>query len=393
MKISTKNIHIGVKEADPNFGSVVPPIYSTSTYVFPSAEEGALRFLGKSKGMIYSRFTNPTVLSLEKRIASLEEGEMAIAVSSGMAAISLTLLHFLNQGDSLITHKVLYGGTFEFLSKILPRFGIKVYFVDFNNISEIENFIDKTTKILYFESPTNPILEIIDIKAITNLAKKYNLLTVFDNTFAPPPIQFPLKMGVDIVIHSLTKYLSGHSDMIGGVIVGPKKLLRSIYFKSYIFFGPTLSPFSAYLALRGMTTLTVRLKKQSSSALKIARFLEKNLKIKKVYYPGLPSHPQYKLAIKQMNNDIGFGGVLSFELKGGYEEGKKLVNSVKLINLAVSLGAVESLIEHPASMTHSELTKKEREKAGINDSLIRISVGLEDVDDLIDDLNQALNKI
>lgn len=397
MKLSTKNIHVGVKESDPSFGSVISPIYTTSTYIFPSAEEARLRFLGKSKGMIYSRFTNPTVLSLEKKIASLEGGETAVATSSGMSAIVLVFFHFLKQGDAIIAHKVLYGGTFEFLSRILPRFGIKVYFTDFNDVSSLEKIINNKTKILYFESPTNPMMEIIDIKKIVSIGKKNKLLTIFDNTFAPPPIQHPLNMGVDIVIHSLTKYISGHSDVIGGAIIGSKKLLDDLRQKSYVFFGPALSPFSAYLIIRGISTLTVRIKQQSKSALKIAQFLENHSKIKKVYYPGLSSHPQHQLAKLQMNDPdkdgTGFGGVLSFELMGGHKSSEKLVNSVKLINLAVSLGAVESLIEHPASMTHSELTREEKEKAGINDSLIRLSVGLEDCDDLIYDLDQALKKI
>lgn len=389
VRLSTKIIHVGTRESDPTFGSVVPPIYPSSTFIFPSAEEGARRFSGKSKGMIYSRLANPTVQALEKRLASLEEGEAALATSSGMAAIALTLLHFLKAGDSVVSHRVVYGGTFELLENILPRYGIEVRFVDFNDLSQVEKNIDKTTKILFFESPTNPLLEVIDIRKISSLAKKHKILTVFDNTFAPPPMQYPLKLGVDIVVVSLTKYLSGHSDVIGGAIIGSKKYVGQIYKKSFIFFGPTLSPFAAYLVLRGMETLEVRIKKQCQSAYTVAKFLEKHKKVKKVYYPSLSSHPQYKLSKKQMN---GGGGVLSFEVKNGYEVGKRLANSVKLFGLAVSLGAVESLIEHPASMTHSEMTSEERKKTGIKEALIRLSVGLEDIDDLIGDLKQALEK-
>ncbi len=390
MKFSTKSIKIGVEESDPSFGSVVPPIYPSSTFRFPSAEEGAARFAFKSPGMIYSRLANPTVQALEKRLTAMEGAEAALVTSSGMSAILTAILHFAKAGDHIVAHKSIYGGTFELLSKILPKFGIKTSFVDFTDPANVEKTIKKNTTILYFESPTNPLMEIVDIKTICYIAKKHNLLTLFDNTFANPPLQYPLKLGVDVVLYSLTKYINGHSDVIAGAIISSKKIIEDIFKRTLIFFGPTLSPFSAYLILRGMTTLNERMKKHCENALAVAKFLEKHPKIERVYYPGLKSHPHYKLAKKQMN---GFGGVLSFEVKGGYEAGKKLVNSVKIINLAVSLGAVESLIEHPASMTHSELSAEERKKAGIKDGLIRLSVGLEDVDDIIQDLSQALDKV
>lgn len=390
MKLSTKNIHLGIKNIDPHFGSVMPPIYPSSTFIFPSAQEGANRFSGKSKGMIYSRFTNPTVNLLEQRLAALEKGEMTIATSSGMAAIITTLFHLLKAGDEIVAHQTLYGGTTEFLTNILPRYQIKTKFVDFKKPETIKKYITQKTKIIYFESPTNPLLEIIDIKKIVKIAKTHHLITVFDNTFSPPPLQTPLKMGIDIVVHSLTKYINGHSDIIGGAIIGKRKFLEPIFNKTYIFFGPTLSPFAAYLALRGLMTLEVRIKKQSQSALQIAQFLARHPKILRVYYPGLKTHPDYQLAKRQMKD---FGGVLSFEVKGGIKAGETLVNNVKIIKLAVSLGACESLIEHPASMTHSEIDKETRRKIGIKDGLIRLSVGLEDVDDLIDDLKQALAKI
>jgi len=390
MKSSSKNIHIGVHKSDPYFNSVVPPIYPSSTYRFENAHEGALRFSGKKKGVIYSRFTNPTVYALEKRLAALEGAERALATSSGMAAIALTLLHFLKSGDSIIAHNVLYGGTYEFIGRILPRYGIKVHIINVNDTTSLEKCIDKTTKMIYFETPTNPLLEIIDIAKIVNIAKKRKILTVIDNTFAPPPMQYPHKMGVDIVIHSLTKYIGGHSDLIGGAIIGSLEKINPLYLHSYIFFGPTMSPFTAFLVLRGLTTLEIRLKKQAETAQKVAEFLEKHSKVAKVYYPGLTSYPHYELAKKQMN---GMGSVLSFEVKDGYAAGEKLVNAVKMITLAVSLGAVESLIEHPASMTHSELTPQEREKSGISDSLIRLSIGLEDQGDIIEDLTQAFQKI
>ncbi len=237
MKPSSKNIHLGLKEADSVFGSVVPPIYLTSTYIFKNAKQGADRFSGKEKGMIYSRFTNPTVNLLAKRIAALEEAEMGIITASGMAAISLVLLHILKKGDHILSHKVVYGGTFEFISRILPRYGIEVDFADFKNEKEVVSKIKKNTKILYFESPTNPLLEVIDIEKIVKIAKKKSVLTVFDNTFAPPPLQYPIKLGVDIVIHSLTKYIGGHSDLIGGAIVGRKEIVEPLFFKATYFLG------------------------------------------------------------------------------------------------------------------------------------------------------------
>lgn len=387
LKFASQNIHIGVHKADPQFGSVVPPIYPSSTYSFANAREGALRFAGKKKGLIYSRFTNPTVYALEKRLAALEDGERALATASGMSAIVLTLLHFLRAGDSIIAHRVIYGGAYEFIAHMLPRYGITVHLVDMNNEREILKKIDKTTKILYFETPTNPLLEIISIDTIVSIAKKHGILTIIDNTFAPPPFQYPLRHGVDIVIHSLTKYISGHSDLIAGAIIGKLKLIEDIYTKSYIFFGPTMSPFTAYLVMRGLSTLEIRLRKQEESTRAVAAYLEKHPAVTRVHYPGLSNSPYRAVAQKQMS---GFGSVLSFELAGGYKAGEHLVNSVKLITLAVSLGSVESLIQHPASMTHSEMTPQERTTSGISDGLIRLSVGLEDPEDLIQDLAGGL---
>lgn len=387
---ATKNVHIGTKESDPQFGSVVPPIYPTSTFEFSSAKEGALRFAGKKEGMIYSRLSNPTVQVLEKRLAAMEGAEMAIATSSGMSAIATVLLHFLRSGDSIIADKVLYGGTYEFISRILPRYGITVHFVDMNNEKEVASKIDKNTKLIYFETLTNPLLGVVDVEKVVKIAKKHKIITVVDNTFSPPPCVEPYKMGVDIIVHSITKYVGGHSDVIGGAIIGSKKMIKPIFEKSFIFMGPSLSPFTAYLAARGMTTLGVRMKKQQRNALKIAKYLESHEKIGKIYYPALKSHPQYELAKKQMKY---FGAVLSFEMKDGYKAGEKLVDSVELITLAVSLGAVETLIEHPASMTHSELTPEERKDSGIGEGLIRLAIGIEDPNDLIADLDQALKKV
>jgi len=390
LKFSSQNIHIGNRKSDPYFGSVVPPIYPTSTYQFPTAKEGALRFAGKKKGLIYSRFTNPTVYALEKKLAALEHADRALATASGMAAITLTLLHFLKAGDSIIAHKVLYGGAYEFIAHILPRYGVTVHLVDANNKKEIISKIDKTTKIIYFETPTNPLLEVVDIEQIVKIAQKHKLISIIDNTFAPPPFQYPHDMGIDIVIHSLTKYIGGHSDVIGGAILGKAKHMDPLFGTSYIFYGPTMSPFTAYLIIRGLSTLEIRLRQQEKHAFEVARYLESHPLVECVYYPGLESHPQHTLAKKQMH---GFGSVMSFEVKGGYKAGEKLVNAIKMIILAVSLGAVESLIEHPASMTHSELSPEERAESGIGEGLIRISVGLEDPEDIIADLAQAFEKV
>ncbi len=390
LRFASQNIHIGTHKADPHFGSVVPPIYPSSTYQFPTAKEGALRFSGKKKGLIYSRFTNPTVYALEKKLAALENGERALATASGMSAIVLTLLHFLKAGDSIIAHRVIYGGSYEFIAHILPRYGITVHLIDMKDEKEILSKIDSTTKILYFETPTNPLLEVISIKSIVAIAKKHNLISVIDNTFAPPPFQYPLDLGVDIVIHSLTKYIGGHSDIIGGAIIGKLKHMDPLFGSSYIFFGPTMSPFTAYLVIRGLSTLEIRLRAQEQNAIKVAQFLEKHPMVTRVHYPGLASHPQRDIIESQMH---GYGSVLSFEIKGGYTSGETLVNHVELITLAVSLGCVESLIQHPASMTHSELTPAERKDAGIGEGLIRLSVGLEDPEDIIEDLKQAFSHI
>ncbi len=390
MNPSTKAIHAGLRAADPSFGSVAPPIYPSSTFVFPNAAEGALRFAGKSRGMVYSRFTNPTVDALQTRLAAIEGAEAAVATGSGMAAISLLFFHMLRQGDTIVAHRVLYGGTVELVSRILPKYGIKTKLVDFTDLKSLERAVDRSVKLIYFETPTNPMLEIIDIAAVARLAKKKNVLTAIDNTFAPPPLQYPLNLGIDLVLHSLTKYLGGHSDVIGGAIMGKEDLIREMSLKSYPFFGPTLSPFSAYLVLRGITTLGVRLSKICDSAMKIAGILAEHEKIEKVYYPGLASHKGYMIAKSQM---CGYGGVISFELKGGYKAAAKLVDGIKLFSLAVSLGGVESLIEHPASMTHSELSEEEMRESGIRPGLVRISVGLEDINDLISALKDGLSTL
>lgn len=385
---ATKAVHAG-QHPDPLTGSVSVPIYETSTFVFKSAEQGAARFAGTEEGYIYTRLGNPTIRALERNVAELENGEDARACASGMAAIHTAVTSIVKKNDHVVATDCLYGGTLKLFSDILPKFGIEFTLVDSSNVANVEAAIKENTKLIFVETPANPTLKLTDLRAISEIAKEHGVTTMVDNTFMSPYFQRPLELGADIVVHSLTKYLGGHSDLVGGVIVGSKSFFKTLdpLLKNT---GATLGPFEAWLTLRGIKTLPIRMERHNENAIKVAEFLETHPKIKKVYYPGLKSHPQHELARKQMS---GFGGTLSFELKGGLEAGRKLMNSVKLCLLAVSLGAVETLIQHPASMTHAIVPKEERLKAGITDSLVRISVGIEDVTDIIHDLKQALEKI
>lgn len=384
MKFLTQAIHVG---NEPNLleggsGDVVVPIHLSTTFARKKVDT-------PTAGFDYSRSGNPTRSALEKNLAALESGTDAFAYSSGLAAITNVLL-LLKSGDHVIATEDIYGGTYRLFKQVLEQFGLSFSFVDCNNLQEVKNSIQKNTKLLWLESPTNPHLKIVDIKKLSSFAKKNNILTVVDNTFATPFFQKPLDLGADIVVHSATKYLGGHSDVVAGcVIVKRKDLAKKIYFIQNAV-GAILSPFDSYAVLKGIKTLGLRLEKHEKNALEVAKFLEINSKISKVYYPGLPSHPSHELAKKQMR---GFGGIVSFELKGTYKETVKFLENLKLISLAISLGAVESLIEHPASMTHAAIPKKEREKFGITDTLIRLSVGIENVEDIIKDLKQALQKI
>jgi methionine-gamma-lyase len=386
-RFATKVVHAG-QELDRSTGAVVVPIYETSTFAFSDAEQGARRFIGAEEGYIYTRLGNPTTRALERSLAELEEGEDARACASGMAAINTAVLSLVNKGDHVVTTESLYGGTAKLFFDILPKFGVQFPVVDLSEPKDVEGAIRENTKIIYVETPANPTMKLTDIKATSKIAKEHGIITMVDNTFMSPYFQQPLKLGADVSIHSLTKYLSGHSDVIGGAIITSKAIIGLIdpVLRNT---GATLGPFDAWLTLRGIKTLAVRLDRHNKNALKIARFLETHPKIKIVNYPGLQSHPQHELARKQMT---GFGGVLSFEVKGGLGAAKKLMNSVSLCTLAVSLGAVESLIEHPASMTHFIVPKEERLKIGITDSLVRLAVGIEDAEDIISDLNQALEK-
>ena len=388
--LGTTAIHAGTLKN--LYGTLAMPIYQTSTFIFDSAEQGGRRFALEEAGYIYTRLGNPTTTVLENKIAALEEGEAAVATSSGMGAISSTLWTVLKAGDHVVTDKTLYGCTFALMCHGLTRFGIEVTFVDTSNLDEVKNAIKENTRVVYLETPANPNLKIVDLEALSKLAHKNpNTLVIVDNTFATPYMQKPLKLGADIVVHSVTKYINGHGDVIAGLVITNKELADQIRFVGLKdMTGAVLGPQDAYYIIRGMKTFEIRMERHCKNAKKVVEFLNKHPKIERVYYPGLETHPGHEIAKKQMKD---FGAMISFELKGGFEAGKTLLNSLKLCSLAVSLGDTETLIQHPASMTHSPYTKEEREAAGITDGLVRLSVGLENVEDIIEDLEQGLEKI
>ena len=388
--LGTTAIHAGTLKN--LYGTLAMPIYQTSTFIFDSAEQGGRRFALEEAGYIYTRLGNPTTTVLEDKIAALEEGEAAVATSSGMGAISSTLWTVLKAGDHVVTDKTLYGCTFALMCHGLTRFGIEVTFVDTSNLDEVKNAMKKNTRVVYLETPANPNLKIVDLEALSKLAHTNpNTLVIVDNTFATPYMQKPLKLGADIVVHSVTKYINGHGDVIAGLVITNKELADQIRFVGLKdMTGAVLGPQDAYYIIRGMKTFEIRMERHCKNAKKVVEFLNKHPKIERVYYPGLETHPGHEIAKKQMKD---FGAMISFELKGGFEAGKTLLNNLKLCSLAVSLGDTETLIQHPASMTHSPYTKEEREAAGITDGLVRLSVGLENIEDIIADLEQGLEKI
>ncbi|MBX9691992.1 MAG: cystathionine gamma-synthase [Cyanobacteria bacterium] len=374
---STAAIHTG-QDADPVTGSLITPIYQTSTFV--------LEELGVDKGYKYARTHNPTRTALEQALADLEGAKYALATASGLSAAS-TVLNILSTGDHVICGEDVYGGVYRLFEKVYKRFGIEFSFVDARDLEALESSVKENTRLIWIETPTNPLLRLADIEAIAGVAKRKNVKLVVDNTFASPYFQRPLELGADIIIHSTTKYISGHSDIIGGAILTScDDLYEQLQF-NHNAVGGVPGPFDCFLVLRGLKTLSVRLKEHERNALAIARFLEQHEGVEKVYYPGLPTHPQHELAKKQMN---GFGGVVSFVVKGGQEGAKTVVNNTKLFHLAESLGGVKSLICQPASMTHKPIPKEIREPLGIVDGLIRLSVGIEDLEDLIADLDAVL---
>lgn len=386
--INSRMIHAGgIKD---KYGSAVTPIYQSSTFYFKNVQEGADRFAGVDKGYIYTRLGNPTITDLENAVADLENGIAGIATSSGMAAINVVYMAMLQQGDHMISTASVYGPARGVMESFYPRFGISSTYMSLTNLDELKEAIQTNTKLIYIETPTNPTMELSDIEKISELAHEHGILVCVDNTFSSPYLQKPLDLGADIVLHSMTKFINGHADIVGGMVVAKTKEVYDQLRPVMVNMGFNMDPHQAFLTRRGLKTLGIRMERAQANAMEVAKYLENHPKIDRVLYPGLESHPQYELAKKQMK---GPGAMLSIFLKGGFEEGKKLMEAVELPLLAVSLGGIESLIQHPASMTHSKLSREVRESAGILDALVRLSVGIEDVQDLISDFRQALEKI
>ncbi len=379
LKFGTKAIHGGL-DYDSATGAIMTPIYQTSTYV----QDG----IGKHKGYEYSRTLNPTRHALEKNIAAIENGKYAACFGSGLAAIDC-LIKMLNPGDEVISTNDLYGGSYRLFKTIFEKYGIKFHFVSMSDTTEIETKITPNTKLIWVETPTNPMMNIIDIRAVANIAKDYNILLAVDNTFATPYLQNPLDLGADVVMHSATKYLGGHSDVVIGALVCNNDDIAKEMYRIQNSSGAICGPQDAFLVLRGIKTLHLRMQRHCENAEKIAHFLKEQPKVDKVYWPGFENHPNHDVAKSQMR---GYGGMISFSLKGNkLENALNVVKKVKIFALAESLGGVESLVGHPATMTHAAIPKEKREKSGVIDSLIRLSVGVEDAEDLIMDLKQALN--
>ena len=378
MKFNTKTIHGGQIE-EKGYGAVMPPIYQTSTYSQKSP--------GDHNGYEYSRTHNPTRSALEKSLASIEGGGFGLAFGSGLAAID-AVLKLLNPSDEIISTNDLYGGSYRLFTKIFEKYGLVFHLTEMDDLSKIESLVNNNTKMIWVETPTNPMMNIVDIKGLSNISKKFNLILAVDNTFATPFLQQPLLLGADIVMHSATKYLAGHSDVVlGALIVNDKELSEQLYFIQNAS-GAICGPMDSFLTLRGIKTLHVRMERHCENAEKIANYLKSNPEIESVYWPGFKTHPNHEIAKSQMNN---YGAMISFTTKGNsLSKSLKIVESLKLFTLAESLGGVESLAGHPASMTHASIPKLEREKSGVVDSLVRLSVGIEDIEDLIDDLKQAI---
>ncbi len=376
---TTKAVHAG--RYTPARG-VVPPIYQTATYAFETAREMQDIFEGKSEGFVYSRVGNPTQKVFEEKMAVLEGGESAKAFASGMGAINAAVLSIVKSGDHVISDRTIYGSTYDLFTEIFPRLGISVSMIDLSKIDELEENLQDNTKLIFCETPTNPTMKLVDIKKIS----QYHPTTMVDNTYMTPYLQNPLELGSDVVVHSATKYICGHCDTLGGVIISDAEFIERTH-QLLKDFGAAMSPFNAWLLLRGIKTLTLRMDRHTANAEKVAEFLEEHPSIAKVYYPGLKDHPQHALAKSQMR---GFGGMIAFEMHS-YDEAEALMRNLKLCTLAVSLGCVETLIQHPASMTHAAVPKEKRESLGLTDELVRISVGIEDIDDIKSDLSQALD--
>ncbi|MCC0563107.1 aminotransferase class I/II-fold pyridoxal phosphate-dependent enzyme [Brevibacillus borstelensis] len=388
-KMDTALIHAGHQPCDKT-GAVAPAVVPAVAYAFSDADAAAAVVSGEREGTYYGRYGNPTIASLEMKIAALENGEAALGVSSGMAAISGALLAFLKQGDHVVCTKDVYGGSHKFLTSLAPRFGIEVDFVDCTKLAAVKQAIKPNTRVLYLETPSNPCLTVLDLRELSRLAHEHGLTVIVDNTFMTPYLQKPLELGADVVVHSATKYLNGHGDVIAGFIVGKQDVIRFIRKNIMGDLGQNLNAWDAFLILRGLKTLGLRIRQHCQSAEAIARYLEAHPAIERVYYPGLASHPQHELAKRQMS---GMGGIVSFEVRGGYEAAKSFINGLRLAMISFSLGDPETLVQHPASMTHFSIPPEEREAFHITEGLIRLSTGLEDVSDIIEDLEQALRPL
>jgi methionine-gamma-lyase len=388
LRLASRIIHAG-QHTCPTTGAVSTPIYQTSTFAFKDTDEGAARFGGTDPGYKYTRLGNPTVAALEECIAELEGGCGALAASTGMAAVHTVYFTLLGAGAHVVGTDALYGASRMILEKEYSRFGVTGSFVDTSDATNVEKAMRPETKLVYLESPANPTLKLCDIAAISEIAHRRGALVAVDNTFASPLLQQPFSLGADVVVHSMTKFINGHTDVVAGIVVAKDPQLFARLRAVHVNVGPTMDPHQAWLVFRGVKTLGLRMEKAQANALEVARFLEAHPKVSWVRYPFLPSHPQYDLARRQMS---GGGAIVSFGVKGGLEAGRTLMNSVKLATLAVSLGGLETLIEHPASMTHASVPRAEREKAEITDDLVRIAVGCEDAADLCEDLGQALAK-
>jgi methionine-gamma-lyase len=385
---STKSVHSGEKLC-PLTGSITTPIYQTSNFGFADLDSLKEAVANHSKGYFYTRYSNPTFEAVEKKLADLMGAQRAVVLSSGLAALTTGIFSLVSSGDHIVSAFDIYGGTFNFFANVLPRYGVAVDLVETTNPKKLADSIKPNTKVIFFESPTNPLLKLMDIADIAKTGRKHGIITFIDNTFATPFNQSPMEMGIDLEMHSATKYLGGHSDLVGGVVAGREDLIQDAMLFRYQF-GGIPDPQSAWLLMRGVKTLKVRMDAHNQNGMEVARFLENHPLIERVYYPGLKSHPQNELAKRQMK---GFGGMVSFELKGRGDSLGQFLGSLRIFQLAVSLGGVESLVCPPALTTHRRLSESERTRAGIKDNLIRLSVGIEDAQDLIEDLDHALNSI
>jgi methionine-gamma-lyase len=389
MKFNTKAIH-GGKIHEKQFGAHATPIYQTSTFVFESCKQGGDRFAGRDNGYKYTRLGNPNTTEISAKMAILDETDAGLYTSSGMSAISTALMGLMKAGGHFICSDCVYGGTYAVIDKVITNYGIDMDYVKINDEAALDAAFKENTKVVYIETPANPTLELIDIKKIAKIAHDKGAILIVDNTFMTPYLQKPMVLGADLVVYSVTKYINGAGDVVGGMITGKQEYVDRINNPHLLNLGGTGSPFDSWLVSRGIKTLGVRMDRHCANAMAVAEYLESHAKVKNVYYPGLKSFPQHELAKEQMD---GFGGMISFELVGGFDDAQTLLDNLKIFGLAVSLGGVDSLIQHPASMTHAGIPEPERIKAGITNELVRVSVGIEDIEDLLEDLDKGFQLI